>query len=312
MYVIVMLFDGWSVERKGDGDNPWTGHPYNRANNVNGVDGDLDGDGSGAETHTLADPRITKLQEAYVARVLRAVGDQPNVLYEVSNESSPGSMPWQNHIVRFIRAHQPAGTRQPVGITAEYPDGRNADLLASAADWIAPNGDINDLTPSTGKKVVFADTDHLCGVCGDTGFPWRAFTRGLNPMFMDPYDGKAIGFGALGRDPNDPRWEVVKRRLGVTEEVSERLDLARLVPRPDLASSGFCLADAARGSLYVAYLPDGDGTVDVGASGGRLRATWIDPDTGVATSGGLVAGGGKRSFDAPGAGDAVLVLRAVR
>jgi Putative collagen-binding domain of a collagenase len=310
IYVIVMLFDGWSVERKGDGDNPWTGHPFNRANNINGVDGDLNGDRSGRETHTLASPQITHLQERYVARVIRAVGDQPNVLYEISNESSPGSMPWQNHMVRFIHAHEPAGSRQPAGITAEYPDGRNADLLASDADWIAPNGDIENLTPSSGRKVVFADTDHLCGVCGDEGFPWRAFARGLNPMFMDPYDGKAIGLGALGRDPRDPRWEVLRRRLGLTESLAERLDMGSLVPRGDLASTGYCLADTRHGSLYVVYLPDGgSATVDVSASPGRLRVSWVDPGTGVTTTGGTVAGGGKRSFDAPGTGDAVLVLR---
>jgi hypothetical protein len=312
IYVIVMLFDGWSVERKGDGENPWDGHPYNRANNVNGVDGDLDGDGSGGETHTLASPRITRLQEAYVARVIRAVGGQPNVLYEISNESSRGSIPWQNHMVWFIRSHEQAGHRHPVGITAEFPGGENADLLASDADWIAPNGDIENLAPSSGQKVVFADTDHLCGVCGDTGFPWRAFTRGLNPMFMDPYDGKAIGLGALHRDAADPRWEVIKRRLGVTEAVSQRLDLGRLVPAGDLASSGYCLADPQHGTLYVVYLPDGgSATLDVIASSSRLRLTWIDPDTGEGKPGGELRGGGTRTIHAPNAGDAVLILRAV-
>ena len=310
IYVIVMLFDGWSVERKGDGDNPWTGHPYNGANNINGVDGDLNGDDSGAETHTLAEPKITRLQEAYVTRMLRAVGNQPNVLYEVSNESSSGSMPWQNHIVRFIREHETPARRQPVGITVEYPGGQNSDLLASAADWIAPNGDIDDLTPSTGRKVVFADTDHLCGVCGDTGFPWRAFTRGLNPMFMDPYDGKAVGFGALGRDPNDPRWAVIKQRLGATVSVSDTLDMGKLVPNGSLASTGYCLADK-RGTLYVVYLPRGGSvSVDVSASPTRLRVSWVDPDTGVVTRAGTIAGGGTRTLDAPpGSGDAVLVLR---
>ena len=310
IYVIVMLFDGWSIERKGDGENPWEGHPFNRANNVNGVDGDLNGDGSGRETHTLASPRITRLQEAYVSRVIRAVGDQPNVLYEISNESSEGSMPWQNHMVRFIRAHEAPGRHHPPGITAEFPGGKNSDLFASDADWVGPNGDIRYLPASTGRKVVLADTDHLCGVCGDTGFPWRAFTRGLNPMFMDPYDGRAIGLGALGRDPNDPRWEVLRRRLGVTEELSRRLDMAKLVPRPDLASTGYCLADAKHGALYVVYLPNGgSATVDLGPSTSRLRLSWVDPDTGVATPGGTISGGGMRTVDAPGDGDAVLVLR---
>jgi hypothetical protein len=310
MYVIVMLFDGWSIENKGSGDDPWEGHPFNRANNVNGVNGDPSGDGTGRATHTLASPRITRLQEAYVARVIRAVGDQPNVLYEVSNESSRGSMPWQNHIMRFLRSHERPGSRHPVGTTVEYPGGDNDDLLTSDGDWIAPKGDIDDPAPSSGEKVVFADTDHLCGICGTASFPWRAFTRGLNPMFMDPYNAREIGLGALGVDPDDPRWEVVKRRLGVTQALSERLDMATLVPLGALASTGYCLANR-KGSLYVVYLPDGgSASVDVSASRARLRMTWIDPDTGVSRSGGSLAGGGTRTVRAPGEGDAVLVLRA--
>jgi hypothetical protein len=55
IYVMVMLFQGFSVEQKGtDGvdptkGNPWDGHPFNRANNINGIDGDPNGDGEGEE-----------------------------------------------------------------------------------------------------------------------------------------------------------------------------------------------------------------------------------------------------------------------
>jgi hypothetical protein len=313
LYVIVMLFDGWSVEPKGTADNPWDGHPFNRANNVNGVDGDPAGVGSGRATHTLAFPRITRLQEAYVERVIRAVGDQPNVLYEVSNESSRGSMAWQDHIMRFIRSHERPAFRHPVGTTVEYPGGSNDELFGSVADWVAPNGDIDDPAPSSGRKVVLADTDHFCGICGTASFPWRAFTRGLNPMFMDPYNSDEIGLGALGVDPNDPRWAVVRRRLGVTQALSERLDLKRLVPAGALASTGYCLADTKRGTLYVVYLPDGgNATIDLTASASRLRATWIDPDTGAGHAGGVLEGGGTRTVNAPRPKDAVLILRAVR
>ena len=312
IYVIVMLFDGWSVERKGNGDNPWDGHPFNGENNVNGIDGDRNKDGSGEETHTLANPLVTRFQEKYVAMVVRSVSDQPNVLYEISNESSNGSLRWQNHMVGFIRSQESTSRRHPVGITSEYPDGNNAELIASSADWISPNGDIEDLRPSSGVKVILADTDHLCGVCGDARFPWQAFTRGLNPMFMDVYDGKAVGLGATGRDPHDPQWEVIRRRLGVTVALSERIDMGLLVPRGDLCSTGYCLADPKRGHLYVVYLPEGRTvTVDVTASGSRLRAEWVDPDTGVATRGETIQGGGRRSISAPGHGDVVLVLRSV-
>jgi hypothetical protein len=311
IYVIVMLFDGWSVERKGEGDNPWEGHPFNRSNNINGVDGDLDRDGSGAETHSLKSPRITRLQEAYIARVVQAVGDQPNVLYEISNESSSPSLAWQNHLVRFIHGLEPAGRRHPVGITAEYPGGDNDELLSSEADWISPNGDIFDLTPSTGKKVVVADTDHLCGVCGHNVFPWQAFTRGLNPLLMDPYDGKAIGLGAGDADFREPRWDELRRRLGLTHALAQRLDMAHLAPRSDLASTGYCLADTREGALYVVYAPKG-GTIEIDLTRARrpLQVEWIDPDSGASTRGVTVQPGAARTIRPPGDGEAVAVLRA--
>jgi hypothetical protein len=85
IYVSVMLFDGWSVELKGEKvGNPWRGHPFNRENNINGIDADLNGDGEGKEAHTLMNPKVTALQKAYVRKVVedprrpgqRPLGDQ--------------------------------------------------------------------------------------------------------------------------------------------------------------------------------------------------------------------------------------------
>jgi hypothetical protein len=46
IYVSIMLFQGWSIYSHGYG-NPWPLHPFNKANNINGIDGDADGDGEG-------------------------------------------------------------------------------------------------------------------------------------------------------------------------------------------------------------------------------------------------------------------------
>src|SRR6185503_16953055 len=94
LYVSVMLFNGWSVRDNGDG-NPWPRHPFHRANNVNGIDGDPGGRGDGAATHTLSAPAITALQRDYVSAVAAAVGDLPHVLFEIANESSRASFDWQ-------------------------------------------------------------------------------------------------------------------------------------------------------------------------------------------------------------------------
>ncbi len=147
IYVSIMLFNGFSVaKQKGSpllhGKNPWMGHPFNTANNINSVNGDLNGDNSGEETHELAVPAVTDFQNAYIRKVVDTVSNFDNVLYEISNESHSRSKEWQYHMIRYIRAYEATkGKRHPIGMTVEWPEGKNSELLASPADWISPNGD---------------------------------------------------------------------------------------------------------------------------------------------------------------------------
>jgi hypothetical protein len=210
IYVSIMLFNGWAIDNRHVGrGNPWRGHPFNRANNVNGVDGDPNGDESGEETHQLVIPRVTAYQERYVGRVIDAVNDLDNVLYEISNESYPNSRDWQYHMIRFIHEYEAMkGRRHPVGMTSYVglngPHNRvdrNPELFASEADWISPNNGLNneyatDPPPARGGKVIVLDTDHIWGIGGDRVWAWKAFLRGYNLLFMDGYDGAAVGSGA--------------------------------------------------------------------------------------------------------------------
>ena len=84
IYVSIMLFEGWGLQFVPEG---WEAHPFHPENNVNGIDGDANGDGQGLEVHTLTHPGVTVLQEAYVRRVEATVNDLDNVLYEISNEN---------------------------------------------------------------------------------------------------------------------------------------------------------------------------------------------------------------------------------
>ncbi len=103
LYVSIMLFQGWSIDNNGKGSgNPWPGHPFNRANNINGVDGGLNNDGEGEEIHRLAVPAVTARQEAHVRKVIDTVNDLDNVLYEISNESTgPENTQWQYHMINL-------------------------------------------------------------------------------------------------------------------------------------------------------------------------------------------------------------------
>jgi hypothetical protein len=309
IYVSVMLFDGWSVGTKpgSTSANPWLAHPFNSANNINGINGDTNGDNSGAETQTLSIPAVTALQETYVKAVIDAVNDLDNVLYEISNESDPSANAWQYHMIDVIRSYEATKPKQhPIGMTVAWPSGSNNDLLNSSADWVSMNGSDTNPAVASGTKVSLWDTDHLCGICGDVAWVWKSLTRGHNPLLMDGYDGSP-GVGDPAYNPSDPKWEAIRKNLGYARTYATRMDLANARPRGDLASSGYCLA--AVGSQYLVLLPSG-GKVSVNLAGaiGSRTVEWFNPSNGQTTAGATVTAGGYVTITAPFSGIAVAFL----
>lgn len=172
MYVAVMLFEGWGLHLSPAPDNV-EGHPFHAGNNVNGISltSILD-----HQVLPLPEP-IRKLQEAYMKKVLDTLHDLPNVLYEVSNESSGGgkvgqdfadilnlpelpdwgdSTEWQYWVIDFVKNYEKEKgyEHRPMGMTMQFPvedtTKFNEPLLKSAADWISPGYD----------DEIFADGGH--------------------------------------------------------------------------------------------------------------------------------------------------------
>ena len=310
IYVSIMLFDGWSVATKPGFtlSNPWEGHPFNAANNINGVDGDTNHDGLGLESQTLGNSAVTALQDAYVRKMIDAVNDLDNVLFEIDNEGDPSSKSWQYHMIQLIHSYEATKPKQhPIGMTPIWPNGVDADLFASAAEWISPTGNPNSPISASGSKVMINDTDHLCGVCGNVAWVWESFTRGQNPILMDGYDGAAIGLGAAGYNKNDPIWEAIRKNMGYARNYAIRINLAAARPRGDLASSGYCLAVV--GSEYLVFLPSG-GSVIVNLAGvtGARTVEWFNSANGQTVVGGSVAGGNSVRITAPFTGTAVAYI----
>lgn len=341
IYVAVMLFQGFSIEGKGDRPNPWPGHPYNLNNNVNALDGDLDHDGEGKEVHTLKSPAVTKIQEAYVRKVVDTLNDLDNVLYEISNESHRDSQDWQYHIIRYIKQYEVGKPKQhPVGMTVEYPHGDNADLFSSPADWISPNEwaipgrQDQESTykvsppPADGRKVILADTDHFWGLGGTPEWVWKSFTRGYQPIFMDLDEPR---FTKHLKPENREIWESTRRAMGQASVLARRVPLETMLPVTEIASSGYCLTN--RTSEYVVYLPvDYYGssrrtlagktlrflfrkemikkmvTVDLSAATSRLSVEWFNVGTGEVIAAGTTSGDNIQNFAVPFNGDAVLFL----
>jgi hypothetical protein len=149
--------------------------------------------------------------------------------------------------------------------------------------------------------VILSDTDHLWGIGGNRQWAWKSFLRGLNPLYMDPYDDVA------GWKPTTPaNAEDVRRNLGYTLAFANRMDLASMTPQPALASTAYCLAKP--GSEYLVYQPaSGAFTVDLRA--GTYTYEWFRPETGSGAGRGSLTVEGRRELTPPFNGDAVLYLK---
>ena len=308
IYVAIMLFEGWGLQFS---PGAFENHPFHRDNNINGINGDADGNGSGTEIHTLGIRAITSLQEAYVKHVIDIVNKYDNVLYEISNENHPPSTEWQYHMIRFIKDYEMKLSKQhPVGMTFQYKGGINKTLLDSPADWISPNpegGYQKDPPPAEGTKVIITDTDHLWGIGGNQAWIWKSFLSGLNPIFMDPYECTIL------KRSCDPDWlNKMRKNLGYTIHFANRMDLISMIPLPALASSSYCLAN--RGTEYLVYLPDTtEVTVNLSDAKGRFSTEWFNPDNGEFTKSKNIKGGSKIELNSPIAKPGTLVyLKKIR
>lgn len=313
IYVDVMLFNGWSVEGKSPTWKVWNRHPFHSKNNVNGIDGDDNGDDEGTEVHTLRIPAITAIQEAYVRKVVDTVNDLDNVLYEIVNEGAATleNTAWQYHMIDFIHEYERTKPKQhPVGMTVQWPNGNNGVLFDSRADWISPNA-LVDPPDNAHGKVILSDSDHIVG--NSVEWVWKSFTRGMNPIFMDlspPLSSQQPLVNA----------EEVRVAMGDTLEYVQRIDLANIQSRPEMCSTTFCLVNPGRG--YLVYFPPSRWcsvpivgrfykcmlTVDLSKDESTYTVEWFNPDTKERQFAGTTTGGVEKTFIPPFPTSSLLYL----
>lgn len=309
IYVSVMLFEDWVFMSKRK-EFPVERHPFHKENNVNVLNGDPNGDGWGIEIHTLQVPGALEVQKAYVRKVIETVNDLDNVLYEICNEGKRHTRDWQYEMVRFIKSVEAKLPKQhPVGMTSVGD--MNPDCLESPADWTSlstarfeqPKDPWASAMPvADGRKVVLLDTDHIGWkiFIDDAAFTqawvWKSFTRSYSTLLMENL---SPGAG----------WIAGRAAMGHTRGYAERMDLAAMTPRADLASSKYCLANP--GHEYLIYAPEGNEvTVDLGDQAARYEVEWSDPATGETRGGTSRQGGGNVRLVSPlTSPDAVLYLK---
>ncbi len=340
IYVSVMLFQGWSLNKMSiKGSDTFNSHPYNARNNVNGVDVKDKGiDRDGAPTlHSLENKEALARQEAYVKKVIETVNDLDNVLYEIINEG--GTTEWCYHIINYIKEVEKKMPKQHmVGLGSRIgPPMLNKLLWDSPADYVSPGWEpqawavpgssvvdnyASDPPLNKSDKVCIIDTDHLWGYGGHYVWAWKSFMRGLNPIFMDswkPIPGKmttqemdwAFVTGEIIRlDRDFPDYAALRDNMGYINNLAKRVDLKNMKPRADMTTTRFCLANP--GKEYIVYYPHFTitATIDLSDVEGELEIEWFIPSINrTVKAPATIKGGYFNVIEAPTSMDAVLYLK---
>ena len=317
----VMLFEGYESESY---DFSGFAHPMSAANNVNGVSCDANFNARCEETHTLADSAITSYQDAYVKKVIDTLNDIDGYIYEIVNEAGPNTVSWQNHVADMISAYERENGRQhhPIWMSPWYT--ATGGQRYSSNDYLYNNTRVQIVAPTSvsggenfvgnppanqankGVNVWFHDTDH--GEVVNVEWPWKAFTRGISPLYLDC----PIVFCV--REPDAIR-PLIRRAMAQTLTYANRINLKAMVVESgrSIIDSGYGLYETC--AEYLMYMPaDGRHTINLGSCGpSQLFAVELfEPLTGTTTSGDTVQGGTVHTFNTAGSNPLVVYLKSTQ
>jgi hypothetical protein len=296
IYVSVVLFQSLNSSSQKKKSNPWTAHPFNRDNNVNGMNGDANGNGLGEEIFTAAIPAVTSLQETYIRKVVDTLNDFDNVLYEINGDGPLGNAAWQYYVINYLKNYQATKLKQhPVGIG--YLPGTDSDIaFNSPADWIAfYNTDLNPPLALGNKVLVLETNPSLLGDRSSHQSIWKSFARGFNVIDREP--------DSLTPGVNENLHAAITQSLAY----SEIINLSAVKPNDVACSTGYCLMNP--GTEYLSYLPVGGSVVvDLSGTGQRFLVNWFNPISGETIAPASTVGGSQITLKSPFTSESVLYM----
>lgn len=353
IYVSVLFFQAWSVDSKSTGEQtPWLTHPFRSINNLNSINGDPNANNEGVEVYEGGIPAIVALHDTYIQTIVARLGDLDNIIWEPINEvrESAASVAYVTRMISIIRAAETANgfSAKPMLISWMWPvpSNSNATILGIAgAQIVAPGSppgnaserygpEYDDTTPdidppvATGTRVISFDSDHNHNNPNLTP-PQSVWDDGLvarQLFWKNTLRGAGILSMLRGADNDGLLGPMTATRVvlkAIRQTMQSLQSFVAMTPQNALASTGYCLANASAGGEYLVYLPTGGtpasptppGPVTMNLTGtpGTLNVVWINPSTGVLTTGSSVQGGsaGVVLTSPLGAGDAVVRLTSV-
>jgi hypothetical protein len=291
-------------------DEMWNLSPMNGANNINGV-----GNYARQEVYTLKDPKMQRVQDALVRKVVSETREFDNLMYEISNEPYAFkliSAEWERHIAGVIAdAESGLQPRQKHVITQN--DSNGSRKIPDPNPKVAVFNFHYSRPPLS--VAMNADLNRPIG-CNETGFDgqsdatyriqgWEFILAGgalynnLDYSFAAGYEDGTFKYPA-GQPGGGS--VALRKQLRVLRDFMDSIRFAEMAPVKHLVRSGIpegasVWALGAPGKGYALYLHYGrpvkgqkpqysvDGTarsteLSIEIPAGMYRADWVDTKTG--------------------------------
>lgn len=300
IYLQLVLFDAWSLKNKA---GTWDIHCFHRDNNINGVDGDKDGDGRGTEFCSLKDEKILAYQKRFVDEILKICAPYDNIFFEVANENYYDPE-WERFMGNYIKEKEKNQRVRHLVMPLDLPNHDGAGIKT----WDLSRLKIAFRKSYALNQPLIMDTDGIGSPSDDVirrAF-WTAFASGGHFDYLDetlsPQRGGKI---------SSPKRANLYRQLGHIARFAKDLPLPLLEPHDEVVLEGNASVLARLGERYIVYLPFG-GEVKIRLGEGDFLYRWFDPRTGEWSKGKLCKGERARRFKAPSNEDWVLYMERKR
>jgi uncharacterized protein (TIGR03437 family) len=260
---------------------------YYNANNINGL--------SVSSTKDLSNPAnaVYGYQQALLRKIVDTLGDLPNVVWEIANES--GQLPWELLHADTVTAYERANNLyEHLIVPRDLPGHQYVPAQCDNTPSVAHQGLVRAFPQNL---VLITDND-----CTDSATPdlrrgkaWAALTAGSQ---MDFFHFDLTQDSSLSSDNAGNGMMYVGLQRKFVSDLG--VELAGMKPLDGDVTNGWALGRS--GAEYVIYLPNG-GSTSVPSLHSVSRAVWFNPRDG----GSFDAGSGP-DFRSPDGNDWVLYL----
>jgi uncharacterized repeat protein (TIGR01451 family) len=304
IYLGIMFFDECGLETPtSSSDHRWDWHPFNPANNVNGLSLPTSGDCL-PEFYSLSNSKLKSLQEQYVSKLISETNGYPNVIYEICNEYA-GPEDWEKYWIDYVsaRCSNILSVNRLGSIPSWYWSDADVDMVKfhwGTTNASTTNSNMNSYY-SKNKAINYDETPETSSITYNSyrKMLWGAFVGGGHIHLENGYN-EGASYDAVLRAVNFIQDNGVR-----FWEMKPSNSLVTRTP----GGSAYTLAKS--GSEYVTYLVgSGGGSMTISlASGVTYTAKAYNPSTGAYTN--LTVSGSTVSGIPSYSADIVIYVKAV-